>query len=527
MAYAAYNFTLDVGSVFAKEIADGINAAQKYIAAIKAKKEATRKILAESNVEDLAQALNNCTEIASQSRLLQDSLQAMICKVKAGKLKANLSKLEAASKANVAFMNQLGPALAACQNQPSWQEWAEKPCNGPCLGVWEVRYAADSSCVTKLKKAFNVSVQNVYDFAKQITIDYGKWVEAANTPTKLQKNACGEYLMYTKTVPSMSGAGVATYLVPPTGKKAISSFFKNDIEYYQYLILRTFYGDKVGCRNFKLAEYTYVDEGFLMRRESLLLFLSSGLTSANAPVLAQAGVRTAEQYQQFKLAVVSDLFDESKNQQAQVQWIEYVNRAINTRTMGELMGMIPFEAYVGAAKFSTNAVNTAAKSPIIAKFVRWVRGVNTAGNIGTYTTKIKWGILDVDARPFGDKGYWGKRIAQNDPRVEAFELKVNPNNESFYVEHPSGGFVQFENLNANALQDGKMVLQPNNSMYKVYDKPEFLRQKVLDEAIRQTQAANAKGLTVEWLVSDQTAVNQLRIFFGEKNVNITVKFLAE
>jgi len=150
-----------------------------------------------------------------------------------------------------------------------------------------------------------------------------------------------------------------------------------------------------------------------------------------------------------------------------------------------------------------------------------------AGKVGTYTTKIKWGILDIDARPFGNKGYWGKRIAQNDSRVDAFELKVNPNNESFYVEHPKGGFVQFENLNVNALQDGKMVLQPNNSMYRVYDKPAFLRQKVLDEAIRQTQAANVKGLKVEWLVSDQTAVNQLTQFFAEKNVNIIVKFLAE
>ncbi len=154
-------------------------------------------------------------------------------------------------------------------------------------------------------------------------------------------------------------------------------------------------------------------------------------------------------------------------------------------------------------------------------------GLQGAGNVGTYTTKIRWGILDVDARPFGNKGYWGKRIAQNDTRVDAFELKVNPNNESFYVEHPNGGFVQFENLNVNALQDGKMVLQPNNSMYRVYDKSEFLRQKVLDEAIRQTQAANAKGLTVEWLVSDQTAVNQLTQFFTDKNVNVVVKYLAE
>ena len=153
--------------------------------------------------------------------------------------------------------------------------------------------------------------------------------------------------------------------------------------------------------------------------------------------------------------------------------------------------------------------------------------ISNKGDVGTYTTKIKWGILEVDARPFGNKGYWGKRVPQKDARVDAFELKVNPNNESFFVEHPNGGFVQFEGLNKNALQDGKLVLQPNNSMYNVYDKPEFLRQKVLDEAIRQTQAANIKGLTVEWLVSDKISVDQLTRFFAEKNVNIIVKYLAE
>ena len=155
------------------------------------------------------------------------------------------------------------------------------------------------------------------------------------------------------------------------------------------------------------------------------------------------------------------------------------------------------------------------------------RVYDVANGVGTYSTKIKWGIHNIDARPFGNKGYWGKRIKQSDTRVEAYELKINPNNESFYVEHPNGGYVQFENLSSSALQDGKMILQPNNSFYHVYDKPPFLRQKVLDEAIRQVEAAGAKNLTVEWLVSDQKALTQLTQFFSENNVNIIVKFLAE
>ena len=39
-------------------------------------------------------------------------------------------------------------------------------------------------------------------------------------------------------------------------------------------------------------------------------------------------------------------------------------------------------------------------------------------DVGKYTTKIRWGIQDVDVRPF-EKGYWGKRVSQSNPRVDA------------------------------------------------------------------------------------------------------------
>lgn len=146
---------------------------------------------------------------------------------------------------------------------------------------------------------------------------------------------------------------------------------------------------------------------------------------------------------------------------------------------------------------------------------------------GTYSTQIKWGIHTIDARPVKGKGFWGKRIPQKNPRVEAFELKINPNNESFYVQHPNGGYVQFENLVMSSLQDGKLVQKVKGSIYHVYEQPEFLRKPILDEATRQMQAADSKGLSVEWLVSDQQAVTQLTKFFKENNINITVTFLAE
>ncbi len=155
-----------------------------------------------------------------------------------------------------------------------------------------------------------------------------------------------------------------------------------------------------------------------------------------------------------------------------------------------------------------------------------VNEINVPKTPGEYPTKIKWGILEIDARPHGE-GFWGRRVPQSNSRVDAFERKINPNDESYYIKHPNGGYVQFENLNKSVLQDGKLVMQPNSSIYKVYDKPEFLRRKILDEAVRQVQAAKHNGLKVEWLVSDKEAVNQLKRFFKENGIDINVKYFPE
>ncbi len=97
--------------------------------------------------------------------------------------------------------------------------------------------------------------------------------------------------------------------------------------------------------------------------------------------------------------------------------------------------------------------------------------INKLSKAGVYTEKIKWGIQEIEVRPDG-KGFWGKRTPQNNPRVDAFERKINPNNESYYVKSPKGGYIQFENISQSALQDGKLVMQADKSIYKVYDKPE-------------------------------------------------------
>ena len=111
-------------------------------------------------------------------------------------------------------------------------------------------------------------------------------------------------------------------------------------------------------------------------------------------------------------------------------------------------------------------------------------------------------------RPDGN-GFWGQRIRQNNPRVDGYELKINPQNESYYLPHPEGGYVQ------------------QKSFYHVNDMPDFAKNKVLEEARRQIDAAGAADYKVEWLVSDESAVNQLTEFFKEHNVDIIVTFYPE
>ena len=127
-------------------------------------------------------------------------------------------------------------------------------------------------------------------------------------------------------------------------------------------------------------------------------------------------------------------------------------------------------------------------------------------------------------RPDGN-GFWGQRIRQNNPRVDGYELKINPQNESYYLPHPEGGYVQFENMINSTVQDGKLVMQ-QKSFYHVNDMPDFAKNKVLEEARRQIDAAGAADYKVEWLVSDESAVNQLTEFFKEHNVDIIVTFLS-
>jgi hypothetical protein len=143
---------------------------------------------------------------------------------------------------------------------------------------------------------------------------------------------------------------------------------------------------------------------------------------------------------------------------------------------------------------------------------------------GTYTKTIKWGIQSVEAREAWP-GHWGKRTPQGNARVDAYERKLNPNNESFYLPGEKGGHVQFENVVGTVVQDGKCVMS-TSSIYHVADKP-WAHAGILKEARRQVSAAQSVGYTVEWLVSDQAALAQLDTLFQAEGVQIKLRFLPE
>ena len=151
-----------------------------------------------------------------------------------------------------------------------------------------------------------------------------------------------------------------------------------------------------------------------------------------------------------------------------------------------------------------------------------------SAKVCTYTTKIQWGIRTIEARPYGP-GFWGKRTPQSDPLVDAYELQINPNNESFYLPHPDGTNAQFENLVGNTLQDGKRVINTKSTWYRVEDMEKRgitrAREEALEQARWQLKAAQKAGLNVEWLISEPEAKAQLQRLFDKEGIPIKLTLL--
>ncbi len=150
---------------------------------------------------------------------------------------------------------------------------------------------------------------------------------------------------------------------------------------------------------------------------------------------------------------------------------------------------------------------------------------NDTGVPGEYNYKIIWQNRNIPARKDG-KGHRAPRTKQHNERVDKYELKINPDNESYHLDRPNGKTIQFENMRNGIVQDGKLVMN-KNSIYYVKEKIPVLNLNILKQARRQLEAANLVGYKVEWLVSDKKAVEQIRQLFNENNLDIIVTYYPE
>jgi hypothetical protein len=146
--------------------------------------------------------------------------------------------------------------------------------------------------------------------------------------------------------------------------------------------------------------------------------------------------------------------------------------------------------------------------------------IKSPRNIGNYPQNITWQNKTIPARPH-KQGMLGTRQKQSNQSAEAYELRINPTEESLYIQMSNGKYTQAENLIANRIQDAKHC--GPNSLYKKVNEP-WAQPNILQEADRQLDAAALHGLEVEWLVNDVTAAAQLRAFFQQNNRNIIVTY---
>lgn len=123
-------------------------------------------------------------------------------------------------------------------------------------------------------------------------------------------------------------------------------------------------------------------------------------------------------------------------------------------------------------------------------------------------------------------GFWNSNKTQKNSRAHDFTIKINPNNESYYLEHPKGGFIKFDNKVNSILQSGKLVISQKSFFY-VNNQPDFVSSQILQEAKRQIDVATLYGYEVEWLVSDEVVVIQLNRLFKCNKISVNVKFFPE
>ena len=303
--YKAFNLVLTIADSLAPQIAKGINDLNDKLFE---KKQNTKKLLVQTNVENLTEVLTNCTDISSQAKTLQDSLDKAICLVKAGKLKAKLSSLEDASKANIEFMNKLGPALANCQGKPKWEDWTQKPCSGPCMPVWEMDYWVDLKCKKELEVAFGVGDKSkLYDERNVFNMTYKDFLSPKYVTENESKltNTCIGTLPLGILEPLGVSESVIKNFYPPLNKKPISSVFQNEVDLYRFVYLNQL--ANVCAKDYlpevKISEY-FVDKKYLEVVEATRYMLAATESAAGLE---------GEEFQEAKVKLFTRLFEENNS----------------------------------------------------------------------------------------------------------------------------------------------------------------------------------------------------------------------
>jgi hypothetical protein len=303
--YKAFNLVLTIADSLAPQIAKGINDLNDKLFA---KKNNTRELLKQTNVENLTAVLTNCTDITSQAKTLQDSLDKAICLVKAGKLKAKLSSLEEASKVNIDFMNKLGPALANCQNKPKWDDWTQKPCSGPCMPVWEMDNWVDLKCKKELEGAFGIGDKSkLYDERSVFNMTYKDFLSTkyvTENESKLTNTCIGTLPLGILEQLGMTDAVIKNFY-PPKNKKPISTIFQNEVDLYRFVYLNQI--ANVCAKDYlpevKITEF-YVDKKYLEIVEATRYMLAATESAAGLE---------GEEFHEAKVKLFTRLFEENNS----------------------------------------------------------------------------------------------------------------------------------------------------------------------------------------------------------------------
>jgi hypothetical protein len=209
-----------------------------------------------------------------------------------------------------------------------------------------------------------------------------------NTP---KKNLCGEYYVEKRfqylTLSTGMTQKVEYYDAPPKGKKAVSTLFSSEVEFYQYIITRTLLSGKTPCKKFSFGENTYLDEEFYKKRDKLYLFLNSGYSPIfSYPLFKNTFVKDDNTLNKFKVLVLQTLFDETQNQANQVKWIESIYDAQSSYELGEVAAIVTDMVLGSGEAFYVSLRKSLSNSKLLSRFIKEIPVPNSS-NILRLLTK--------------------------------------------------------------------------------------------------------------------------------------------